>query len=51
MSKLLEIANTIIDEEAKKSSLEIVDMTGKIKTTDSVPDNIIEIASVEPEEL
>jgi hypothetical protein len=49
MSKLLEVAGIIQDEEALKASRVVEDMTGRTST--SLDDDTLEVVSVEPEEL
>ena len=49
MSKLLELAGIIQDEEALKASRVVTDMTGNTST--SLDNDTLEVVSVEPEEL
>lgn len=51
MSKLLEIANIVHDDEERKASTEVEEITNGVTITDVVSAEVIEAASINPEEL
>ena len=51
MSKLLEMANIVYDDEERKASVEVEDITGGVNVTDVISAEAILAVSVNAEEL